>query len=81
MLPKLSFQKIIELSTKELMMSNTFVMVSGELGDAYDLGFSDGYDGRGYNSPFPVGSNEDDEYEDGYSSGRLDFSKRLNDEE
>ena len=43
--------------------------------DRYDQGYSDGYDGKGYNSPFKIGSNEDDEYEDGYSSGRLDYIK------
>lgn len=61
-------------------MNNTFVMVDGELGDAWDKGFSDGYDGKGFNSPFPVGSNEDDEYQDGYSSGRSDYEKLNPDE-
>jgi hypothetical protein len=57
------------------MTTFTIDTSTNEFQDAYDQGYSDGYDGRGYNSPFPVGSNEDDEYEDGYGSGRLDFNK------
>jgi hypothetical protein len=56
-------------------------MVNGEFVDAYDKGFSDGYDGKNYNNPFPVGSNQFDEYDEGHMEGRADFSKRLNDEE
>jgi len=51
------------------------VAEGSEFEDAYDKGYRDGYDGKGYNSPFPVGSDQDDEYEDGYSSGRLDYNK------
>ena len=51
------------------------VAEGSEFEGAYDKGYSDGYDGKGYNSPFPVGSDQDDEYEDGYSSGRLDYDK------
>jgi hypothetical protein len=62
-------------------MSDTILMVNGEFVDAYDKGFSDGYDGKNYNNPFPVGSNQFDEYDEGHMEGRADFSKRLNDEE
>jgi hypothetical protein len=62
-------------------MSNTFVMVGDEFGDAYDLGFSDGFDGKNYNNPFPVGSNQFDEYDEGHLEGHTDYRKRLNDEE
>ena len=48
---------------------------TSEFQDAYDRGYSDGHDGKGYNSPFAIGSNEDDEYEDGYGNGRLDYNK------
>jgi hypothetical protein len=56
-------------------MNNTFVMVDGEFGDAWDKGFSDGYDGKNYNNPFPVGSNQFDEYDEGHMEGRADFLK------
>jgi hypothetical protein len=50
-------------------------MVNGEFVDAYDKGFSDGYDGNNYNNPFPVGSNQFDEYDEGHMEGRTDYLK------
>ena len=56
-------------------MSDTILMVNGEFVDAYDKGFSDGYDGKNYNNPFPVGSNQFDEYDEGHMEGRTDYLK------
>ena len=61
-------------------MTDTFVMVGNEFGDAYDLGFSHGFNGESYNNPFPVGSNQFDEYDDGHLEGRTDYLK-MNPEE
>ena len=71
---KMHAAKIRELEAKKQVLKQG-VAEGSEFEDAYDKGYSDGYDGKGYNSPFPVGSDQDDEYEDGYSSGRLDYDK------
>lgn len=60
-------------------MSNTMV-VNGEFADAWDKGYSDGYDGLGFKSPFPVGSEDDEDYADGWSSGRMDYEKMYPDD-
>jgi hypothetical protein len=44
-------------------------------GDGYDKGFSDGYDGQRKNNPFPPGSKEHKEYDEGWFVGRLDYNK------
>jgi hypothetical protein len=44
-------------------------------GDGYDKGFSDGYDGQRKNNPFPPGSKEHKEYDEGWFEGRLDYQK------
>ena len=79
--PQVSDEEVRDLMTKAkermtaLVKPKKGVAEGTEFEDAYDKGYSDGYDGKGYNSPFPVGSDQDDEYEDGYSSGRLDYNK------
>ena len=69
------FSGIVKATKKQFANDEKGVAEGSEFEDAYDKGYSDGYDGKGYNSPFPVGSDQDDEYEDGYSSGRLDYDK------
>ena len=44
-------------------------------GDGYDKGFSDGYDGQRKSNPFPPGSKEHKEYDEGWFVGRLDYNK------
>ena len=44
-------------------------------GDGYDKGFSDGYDGQRKHNPFPPGSKEHKEYDEGWFEGRLDYQK------
>jgi hypothetical protein len=42
----------------------------------YKQAYMDGYNGKSFNSPYKPGSDEDDEYDEGWHDGRLDYEKQ-----
>lgn len=44
--------------------------------DVYKKAYMDGYNGKSFNSPYKPGSDEDDEYDEGWHDGRLDYEKQ-----